>query len=92
MARPLDRRSDLTLVLQAVAGNPAGKDLTLLVHEREQEVGVLIIDVLDAVALEAAVLFSAPPDLWVRQKLDVISGCHNSLFNDFTSRAGEANG
>lgn len=44
------------LEFQAGAGDAAGQQAALLVHELQQEVRVLIVHVLNAVLLEAAVL------------------------------------
>jgi len=44
------------LEFQAGAGDAAGQQAALLVHKLQQEVRVFVINVLDAVLLEAAVL------------------------------------
>ncbi len=46
-----------TLELQRSTCDAAGKDLALLIEELLEELRVLIVDVLDAAALETAVLF-----------------------------------
>ena len=46
-----------TLELQRSARDAAGKDLTLLVEERLEELRILVVDVFDAATLETAVLF-----------------------------------
>jgi hypothetical protein len=58
-ARTLDGLRDLALELQGSTGDAAGKDLALLVEELLQELGVLVIDILDAGFLEAAVFLLA---------------------------------
>lgn len=56
VAATLDGLTHFTLVLQAGAGEAAGKDLALLVHEAHQEVLVLVVDVGDPHLLETTVL------------------------------------
>ena len=55
MARSFDSLSDAALILKRGSRNAAGQDLALLVEELLQELGVLVIDVLDATFFEAAV-------------------------------------
>jgi len=63
VASTLDGVTDLTLVLEGVAGNAAWENLALLVHESEEEVRIFVVDVLDAVALKAAVLLFTSTNL-----------------------------
>ena len=79
MAGSLDGLGDLALVFRRSASNAAGQDLALLVHKLQQEVGVFVIDVLDAVLLEAAVFLSFGIDCNGSQILDVVIVlCHFS--------------
>lgn len=57
MTGAFDRLGHFFLELPAVAREAAGKDFSLLIHELHEEIGVLVIDVLDAVLLEPAVLW-----------------------------------
>ena len=50
--------SYFALELEAGAGDAAGQNAALLVHKLQQEVRVLVINVLNAVLLEAAVLLA----------------------------------
>src|SRR5581483_3617641 len=50
----LDSRGDVTLVLGAVAGDPAGTDLAAVGDELPQQVRVLVVDVADLVLAEDA--------------------------------------
>ncbi len=56
MACPFDRFGHFPLILQAGAGDPPRKDLSLLVHQLQKEIRVLVVDVFPAVLLEAAIL------------------------------------
>ena len=56
MASTLNGLGHATLKLQRGAGDASGQDLTLLVEELLEEVGILVIDVFDSAFLEAAVL------------------------------------
>ena len=47
MTGTLNSLSDTTLELQRSTGDAAGKDFALLVEELLEELGVLVIDVLD---------------------------------------------
>lgn len=53
-----NRLRHFTLELQARARQSSWEDLTLLVHELQQEVAILVIDVLDTALLETAVLLT----------------------------------
>lgn len=55
MTGALNSLSYLFLILGGCSGDTAGQQLALLVHEFEQKIGIFIIDILDAVFLEAAV-------------------------------------
>ena len=55
MAGALDSFGHFLLVLVGGTGDTAGQNLALLIDELQQEVGVFIIDVLDAEFLETAV-------------------------------------
>lgn len=57
MACALDGDGKAALVLEAGAGNAAGQNLALLIDKLQEEIGVFVVDVLDPVLLEAAVLF-----------------------------------
>src|SRR5689334_21858116 len=54
LARVLHRDRDVTLVLPAVAGDPAGPDLAAVGDELPQQAGVLVVDVLGLVLAERA--------------------------------------
>ena len=56
MTSTLDSLCDATLELEARAGDTAGEDLTLFVEETLEEVGILVVDILDTALLEASVL------------------------------------
>ena len=57
MASALHGLSHATLILQRGAGDTTGKDLALLIEELLQELGILVVDILNASLLEAAILF-----------------------------------
>ena len=59
MTGTLHGLSHAALELQRSAGDAAGQNLTLLVEELLQELGVLVVDVLDATAFETAVFLLA---------------------------------
>src|SRR3954469_11175365 len=52
LAGVLDRLGDLALLLGADAGHPAGPDLAAVGDELPQQVGVLVVDVVDLRSLE----------------------------------------
>src|SRR3954466_7005367 len=54
LAGVLHRDRDVTLVLPAVAGDPAGPDLAAVGDELPQQAGVLVVDVLGLVLAERA--------------------------------------
>ncbi len=56
MTSALDGLRHFALVLQRGSSNAAGQNAALLIHKLQQEILVFIINVLDAVLLEAAVL------------------------------------
>ena len=58
MARTLDGLTYLTLVFQGSAGEATGKKFSLFVHELHQEIGVLVVNVFDAVLFEPALFFT----------------------------------
>ena len=79
MTGTFDGLGDLALVFVGSAGDAAGQDLALLIDELQQEVGILVVDVLDAVLLEAAVFLSLGIDRDGGQIFDVVVGlCHFS--------------
>src|SRR6478672_12823649 len=47
LAGVLDRLGELALLLRGDAGDPAGTDLAAVRHELAQQVGVLVVDVVD---------------------------------------------
>ena len=55
LACTLNSLSHAALILQRRAGDAAGQDFALLVQELLKELGVLVVDVLDAALLETAV-------------------------------------
>ena len=79
MAGSLDGLGHFALVFRGSAGDAAGQDLTLLVDKLQQEVGIFVVDVLDAVLLEAAIFLSLGIDRDGSQILDVVVVlCHFS--------------
>ena len=56
MTSPLDGPCDLALILQRSASETTRQNLALLVEELLEELGVLVVNVLDTTPLEAAVL------------------------------------
>jgi len=52
----LDRLPNFALVLQRSSSQTAGKDFALLIAKHQQKIRILVVDVLDALHLEAAVL------------------------------------
>ena len=56
MARSLDSLSHTALVLERCASDAAWKDLSLFVEELLEELGILVVDILDTALLEAAIL------------------------------------
>jgi hypothetical protein len=52
----LDGLSYTALELEAGAGDATWEDLALLVKETLEELGILVVDILDTALLEAAVL------------------------------------
>jgi hypothetical protein len=69
----LDSGSHAALVLEAVAGDTAGQQLTLFVDELQQEIGIFVINVLDTEFAEAAVFFAAQPDARVAEEFYIFS-------------------
>lgn len=63
MPRLLDGLPYFALVLQGSTGQAAGEDFTLLVAKHQKEIWILVIDVLDALHLEAAVLLLLSVDV-----------------------------
>ena len=59
MTGTLHSLSHAALELQRGTGDAAGQDLALLVEELLQEFGILVVDVLDTAAFEAAVFLLA---------------------------------
>src|SRR3954466_7870563 len=59
LARALDRRLQLALVLGAGARDPPRQDLAALGHERPDQLHVLVVDVVDLVRAELADLAPA---------------------------------
>jgi hypothetical protein len=76
-AGALDGLRNLALELEGSTRDAAGKDLTLLIEELLEELGVLVVDILDARLLEAAVFLLA--NLYGRrvQITDFVVVCHN---------------
>ena len=93
MTRTLDGLTDLALVLQGSTGEATGQQFALLVHELHQEIRVLVVDVFDAVLLEAAVFFPGcihrrrieVPDLLVDCSTHGCSGLGDCFFLLFQS-------
>ena len=56
MACALDGLRQFALVLQRGTGEAAGQNFALLIHKTQQEIRILVVDVLNAVFLEAAIL------------------------------------
>ena len=51
-----------TLVFEAGSGQAAGQNLTLLIDQHQQKIGVFVVDVLEALLTEAAVPFALRVD------------------------------
>ena len=83
MAGTLDGLGDLALIFAGSAGDAARQDLALLVDELLQEVGIFVVDVLDAVLLEAAVFLSLGIDCYGSQIFDVVVIVHLCHFSSF---------
>lgn len=73
MAGTLDSGGHSALVLQAIASDSARKHLALFVYELQQEVSVFVVNVLDAELAEAAVLLALLTNIWIAEKLDIVS-------------------
>lgn len=56
MAGTLHRLSNFLLKFQACTGKPSGKYLALFIDKFQEEIRVFIVNVLNAILLEAAVL------------------------------------
>ncbi len=57
MAGTLHGFGNTALEFQRSTGDAAGKDLALLVEELLKELGILVVDILDAATFETAVFF-----------------------------------
>jgi hypothetical protein len=67
------------LVFEAVTRDSARQQLALFVDKLQQEVGVLVINMLEAKFAETAVFFCTQPDFRIAEKFNVFSGSsHNS--------------
>lgn len=78
MACPLYRFGYLALIFQRVAGDTSWQDLALVIDKLYQEVGILVVNMLDSKFFETAVLFAELADVWVCQKLDFVFGSHDN--------------
>src|SRR5580698_5556226 len=65
LARVLDRRGDVALVLRAVAGYPPGTDLAAVGDELPQQPGVLVVDPGDLLLAEQADLLLRLANWWL---------------------------
>src|SRR5271170_5133232 len=65
LARVLDRRGDIALVLRAVAGNPPCPDLAAVGDELPQQPRVLVVDVGDLLLAEQADLLLWLANRWL---------------------------
>lgn len=81
MTCTLDSDRQPALKFQASASDATREDLALLVDKLEQEVRVLVVDIFDTSALEAAVFLLAGlgADSVDRGRSDYGILCHNSL-------------
>src|SRR5437868_4189177 len=68
LAGVLNRRSDIPLVLRAVAGHPPGTDLAAVGNELPQQTGVLVVDVGDFLLAENANLLLWLAGRWLRHR------------------------
>src|SRR4051795_181205 len=68
LAGVLDRDGDVALVLDAVAGDPAGTDLAAVGDELPQQGGVLVVDVGRLVLAELADLLLGLANRWLRHR------------------------
>jgi hypothetical protein len=65
----LDSHGEAALVLEARACDATWQDLALVVQELAEEIGVFVIDILDPIALEAAIFLGHVG------RLDLIYSC-----------------
>src|SRR3954470_8501530 len=68
LPRVLDGLGDLSLLLHRDAGDPTGTDLAPVRDELPQDVDVLVVDLLDARALERVLLLLGLADGWLRHR------------------------
>ena len=73
VAGAFDGGSHAALVLEAVAGDAAGQQFALFVDELNEEIGVFVINVLDAEFAETAVFSLIQPDFRIAEKFYVFS-------------------
>src|ERR1700722_16418628 len=65
LARVLDRRGDIALMLRAVAGDPPGTDLAAVGDELPQQPGVLVVHAGDLLLAEQETLLLGLADRWL---------------------------
>src|SRR3954464_13867176 len=68
LPRVLDGLGDLALLLHGDAGDPTGTDLAAVRDELPQDVDVLVIDLLDARALQRVLLLLGLANGWLRHR------------------------
>jgi hypothetical protein len=73
MPGALDSCRYLTLEFQAVSGDAARQDLTLLVDKLKQKIRVFVINVLDAKFFKAAILLAILTDFRIAKKFYIVS-------------------
>ena len=71
MTSAFDSLRQFALVLQTCTCDTAGKHTTLVVHEFQKEIGVFVVNVLDAQFFETAVFFT---NFWLVQGFVVTYG------------------
>jgi hypothetical protein len=80
VACTLDGGGDAALELEAVACDAAREQLALFVDELEQEVGIFVINVLDAESTETAVFFATQTEFRIAEELYIFSGSSHCVW------------
>lgn len=73
MTCALNCRGDPALEFQRVAGDAPGQELALWVDKLQEEVRITVVNIANAVFLEAAVFFPLFSDVGVVEKFDIVS-------------------
>ena len=83
MAGAFDGLGHFLLIFVGSASYAAGQNLTLLVDELEQEVGVFVINIFYAEFFEAAIFFALGFDSYRGEIFDLGLVCHDAVFFGF---------